>query len=136
MDSFISIINYDLMRADSLSDLRKHGIAMYIKNYFKYEILQVDVSNVVANFISYGFNVVTVYSPPSNSTYINNILLNLLCNFCNDKEVVVQGDFNLPSIHWNLEDIFSVYVAPLDLEFLYIFISLVVHGQDDFRSSC
>ena len=62
MDSFISIINYDLIRADSPSNLRKHGIAMYIKNDLKYEILQVVVPNVVVvvNFIiSYGLYVVS-----------------------------------------------------------------------------
>ena len=70
MDSFISIINYDLTRADSPSNLRKHGIAMYIKNDLKYEILQVDVPNVVViNFISYGLNVMTVYRPPYYTAY-------------------------------------------------------------------
>ena len=125
LDSFIDISNYDLIRADSPSGIRKHGIAVYVKIELKYVILQTNVPNVViVHFSSYGLYVITVYRPPSYTVCENNVLFNFLCTFCNDKEVVIQGDFNLPSICWNLEDIFSVYIGPLDLEFLNMFISL------------
>ena len=41
-----------------------------------------------------------VYRPPSYSTHENQGLIDFLLNSCSGKEVVILGDFNLPSITW------------------------------------
>ena len=41
-----------------------------------------------------------VYRPPSISSADNTNLLNFIEQFCSEREVVLLGDFNLPSINW------------------------------------
>ena len=53
----------------------------------------------------------------------NTCLLNFLLNFCPGKEVVVMGNFNLPTIDWS-SDIFDGYIRPIDMQFLDCFSSL------------
>ena len=42
-----------------------------------------------------------VYHPPSYTAVQNDVLINYLMLFCANKEVIVVGDFNLPSLKWN-----------------------------------
>ena len=34
-----------------------------------------------------------------------------------DKEVILQGDFNLPTLNWSSVNVFDFYVSPLDSTF-------------------
>ena len=127
-DSFINIPGYEIVRSDSPGLIRKHGVAMYVNNDIKFKIVDSYVNNVVIIYLfKFDIYIVTVYRPPSYSEFENNQLLNFICNFCQDKEVIVQGDFNLPSLHWELDDIFSEYVTPLDNLFFDSFISCGLH---------
>ena len=44
-----------------------------------------------------------------------------MTEFCTDKEVLMQGDFNLPSLKWNTDSMFSHYVPPFDMKFYEVF---------------
>ena len=47
-------------------------------------------------------------------------LKDFIIDYCEDKEVIPQGNFNLPSIQWYKEDIMiSSYVLPLNLDFSF-----------------
>ena len=121
-DSFISIPGYNLIRADSPSGIRKHGVALYIKVNIQFDFISVTIPNVIVIFLPYyKLYVITIYRPPSYTDIENALLLNFISVFCSDKEVVLQGDFNLPSLHWDLEDLLSVYISPVDLDFLNVF---------------
>ena len=48
--------------------------------------------------------VVTVYRPPSSSVDETHTLYDYLMAFCEDKEVVILGDFNLPTLSWESAD--------------------------------
>ena len=115
--SILQIYNYDLVRSDSPSQIKKHGVAVYIRSSFKYNVISCDVPNVLIIFLC-GFNVyvVNVYRPPSYNGEENGALINFLNSFCNDKEVIIQGDFNLPTLRWDMNPS-SFYISPLDLLF-------------------
>ena len=40
-----------------------------------------------------------MYRAPSDSSHLNESLMNFLVEFCNDKQVALQGDLNLLSLH-------------------------------------
>ena len=44
--------------------------------------------------------VLAVYRPPSYRDQENALLSRVVCKFCEGREVVVLGDFKLPSIVW------------------------------------
>jgi hypothetical protein len=55
---------------------------------------------------------------------MNRGLVDLMMNFCVGREVVVLGDFNLPSLVWPLENLFDNYISPVDRIFLDCFVDL------------
>ena len=63
-----------------------------------------------------------VYRPPSNSSDVNNAVLRYITEFCTDKEVILIGDFNLPSIDWLVDPPTASNVT--DSSFLECFSSL------------
>ena len=91
----------------------------------KYEFVACSLSNVVILFLfDLSLYVVTLYRPPSYSSEQNNALIDFLNNFCSDKEVLVQGDFNLPSLRWDQPNLQSYYIYPLDLRFYDVFTTI------------
>ena len=82
------------------------------------------MNNVIAiKLLDKDIYIVTVYRPPSYTAEENRRLADYLKDFCSSKEVIVQGDFNLPSLQWCADDPAERYVTPLDMSFLEIFIS-------------
>ena len=125
LDSFVSVPGYDIVRSDSPSDRRKHGVAVYIRRGIRYEVVPGTVSNVVTvKLLDFDIYIITLYRAPSYSHEENTQLISFLSNFCGTREVVLQGDFNLPSLRWEREDPMSVYTTPLDRWFFDCFSSL------------
>ena len=55
--------------------------------------------------LSYALYIIIVYRPPSYTVEDNCILQSFLDNFCPGREVVILGDFNLPSLRWGNRDV-------------------------------
>ena len=124
-NSFVSLPGYDIVRSDSPGIIKKHGVAMYIKTNIKYSVVECPVKNVIVVYLcSFNLYIVTIYRPPSYTDLENRGLCEYVTNFCAGKETVVQGDFNLPSIVWSLEDVFTSYISPLDRFYYDVFVSL------------
>ena len=114
-DSYVDIEGYKIVRRDSPSGIRKHGAAMYIKNNFKYVEVQCSVNNAVIIFLpDYDIHIATIYRPPSSSNSDNTSLSQFLPTFCDEREVVIQGDLNLPSLDWSNESPARDYISPTD----------------------
>ena len=123
-DSFVCIPNYKLTRSDSPTGVGKHGVAVYVHQKYKFKVIDCIVPNVVIIcLLDYSLHIVTVYRPPSYNIDENRQLISFLSSFCLNKEIILQGDFNLPSIHWELDDVFDFYISPLDLEFFDLFVN-------------
>ena len=87
------------MRGDVHGLVRKHGVCLYIKDMIKYIEIEVDIQNLAAaHSVEFDLWVLSVYRPPSYSDQQNALLSRFVCEFSEGREVIVLGDFNLPSI--------------------------------------
>ena len=121
--SFVNVSGYSLFRHDVQGSVAKHGVCCYVKS----DILVGDVSTPVPGILtlhlqSFDVFVVIVYRAPSNSSDDNTSIANFVANFGIGKEVIILGDFNLPSIDWT-ENVISAK-TPTDCTFLETFNSL------------
>ena len=108
-DSFVSINGYYTVRTNTMGIVPKHGVCFYIQDSIPFQTVHCDCQNVVViHLFSFSMYLVLVYRPPSACTEENVKFLNLLVEFCMDKEVVIMRDFNLPEVNWSLHDCFYI----------------------------
>lgn len=99
-DATVAIPGYLLLRNDS-GYTPKHGVCAYVKESLRYDKVDISHTNCLSlRLTNLGLYVYVVYRPPSNSHDQNKALTEFLIHNCADKEVVLLGDFNLPSIRW------------------------------------
>ena len=119
-DACLTLPQYTLVRKD-VGVVAKHGVCIYIKSTLKFVEVAVDVPNPLVLFLSdLSLYFITVYRPPSNSTADNDNLITFLTEFCLGKDIILVGDFNLPSIRWN-RDLVCLGLLPNDLKFYNCF---------------
>ena len=138
LDAAISIQGYVLIRSDSPSGIRKHGVALYVKDGIKYEVIEGSPSNTICIYLTdYKILFFEVYRPPSNSSAENLQLINYLTTKLDSCETIILGDLNLPSIDWINENNNS-YVLPTDRCFIQFFndvgLSQMIHEPTNFPS--
>ena len=104
--SFVTIEGYNIIR-DVYEKIRKHGACLYIKNNLKCVEIDVNCLSVAAvHLLDHDLWVMAVYHPPSYTVAENLMLIEVITTFCEGREVVVLGDFNLPSVKWSADVIF------------------------------
>ena len=95
---------------------------MYVHNTLVSAHLDIPVNNLVGVYLpDYNIHILTVYRPPSSLPF-DAILLSYLNDFAPGKELVIMGDFNLPSIQWGGET--PIVSSAQNQSFLDCFISL------------
>lgn len=120
----MNVNNYILLRKDVVGNVPKHGVCMYVRASYNYTEVDVQVPNVVAAHLpDHGLYIAAIYRPPSNSPAEDERLISFLYNFCLGKEVVLLGDFNLPSVAWS-RDLVACGLTGRDSKFYNCFISL------------
>ncbi len=98
----INISGYTVFRSDSPTNDPKHGVCFYIKNSLQVTNTTDTFPNTLALHLhKHNVYILLVYRPPSNTQDIDTNLLNYITNFSLEKELLLLGDFNLPSILWN-----------------------------------
>ena len=79
----------------------KHGVCIYVHKLIMADSFTKPLPNVTSIHLpAFDVYCLLVYPPPSNSLDANDSVLNLITEFCVGKEVILVGDFNLPSIDW------------------------------------
>lgn len=122
-DSFITIPNYNLFRKDTPSTVHKHGVCIYVHNALVSVHLDIPVNNLVGVYLpDYNIHILAVYRPPSSLPLDDAIFLSYLNDFAPGKELIILGDFNLPSIQWAGET--PIVSSAHDQSFLDCFTSL------------
>lgn len=123
-DAAVAVKGYDLYRKDSVENRSKHGVCCYVKSNIKIGNVNSEVPNTLAlEMLPWKVYVVIVYRPPSNNNEANESLRTFIGTFCPEKEVIILGDFNLPSLKWNNLNI-SEHASPFDHSFLNTFTNL------------
>ena len=121
--SFVDIPGFAFLRGDVNGLTRKHGAGIYISNKIKFVQEDVNLPNVVlAYLVDLEVYVASIYRPPSYTVEENELLMAFIRDLVVGREVVLMGDFNLPSLAWPLENIHSNYVSPVDRSFLDCFL--------------
>ena len=93
--SFVAIDGYSVVRGDVRGLIRKHGVCLYVSNNLQFEKVEIGCPNLAAvHLVHYDLWVLTFYRPPSNSDEENAILIGIMLEFCQGREVVILGDFN------------------------------------------
>ena len=119
-DATIAIPGFVLFRNDSGSS-PKHGVCMYVKESFQIDRVDLSHNNCLSlRLAKLDVYVYIVYRPPSNSPEQNQALTDFLLNNCGDKEVIIMGDFNLPSIAWDAQ-VKDASHSGVDVKFLDTF---------------
>ena len=125
LDQSVEIDGFKFMRKDSPSGIRKHGVALYYKNSIKIVEVPVPIPNILCvHLIDFNLFCLVVYRPPTQPTQENDDLVRFMSAFCEDKETIIMGDFNLPSLKWNNNFYETAYCTPNDRKFLDCFTSL------------
>lgn len=102
--SVLDIPGYRFIRNDSPAGRRIHGVGVYIKECFRITDVLTSFPNTLGLLLSdFSVWVLLVYRPPSYTFTESISLLSYIENFCLDREVVLLGDFNLPTIDWSAD---------------------------------
>ena len=121
--SFVSLPGFSFLRGDVVGVVRKHGAGLYVSNDLKHIQIDVPIPNVVVvHLVDLELYVLSVYRPPSYNAEENLALLTFLSGFMPSKEVLLLGDFNLPSLRWSTEFALDSYISPTDSLFYDCFI--------------
>ena len=115
--------DYEFYRGDVAGDVRKHGAGLYVDKKITRVQIEVNIPNlVVVSATELDVYFVSVYRPPSYSSEENVRIIDFLHEFVVGKEVIILGDFNLPSLKWPLEISASIYASPVDRDFRNCFV--------------
>ena len=120
--SYVSVPGYRVFRGDVFGTIKKHGTAIFIKDSLCPVAVEVFLPNVSIVYLNkFELFVISIYRPPSYSEEENNSLKAFLLDFCTSKNVIMMGDFNLPSLRWDADVPTAGYVPPLDMAFFEVF---------------
>ena len=98
----MNIPGYNFFRNDSISGIPKHGVGLYVRESIEVGRIFCSHPNTLCIYLpKLKLIVMVVYRPPSNSNIENAELLSFLYSFCTGKNLVLLGDFNLPTIDWS-----------------------------------
>ena len=100
--SFVHISGYNFFRKDVAGATRKHGVGLCIRKNNQPMMIDVSVANtLVVHVLEWDTFIIVSYRPPSYNDLKNYSLRTFLSEFCIDQNVLMLGDFNLPSIKWD-----------------------------------
>ena len=120
--SFVDVPGYVVCRRDVGGCVRKHGVCVYLRESLNFAEVESGLENVlVVQLVDLQLYVVVVYRPPSYSSLQNERLVEFLLEFIDGKEVLLLGDFNLPSLVWREDGGDASHSVPLDRSFLDCF---------------
>ena len=121
--SFVDLPGFNFFRSDSGDGIRKHGVGMYVSAKLTSSEVEVAMKNVLIVYLEeWSIYLVAVYRPPSYLENDNECLISFLSEYCYGRNVILLGDFNLPSIKWSEEYTLNGYVNPLDMRFYETFL--------------
>ena len=123
--SSVAVDGFRVVRGDGSDAIRKHGCCLYVSESLSFVPIEIDLPNI-ADVLLVNLNVwvLVVYSPPSYTVEQDDRLIRFLNEFIVGKEVIIVGDFNLPSLDWCSDNVLHGYVPPREMLFFDCFCTL------------
>ena len=122
-NSNIEVEGYNILRNDSITNRRKHGVCMYVHKDITIGRVLSDHPNTLGVYLpGYDLFVLLVYRPPSNLPADDLALIEYMTAKCEEGNVCVMGDFNLPTVNWISDP--PVATSHKDQAFLECFMQL------------
>ena len=116
--SLVELPGFNFFRGDTAGTVRKHGAGLYVSKRISAVLIEQPLPNIVAVLLSaLDIYILSVYRPPSYGLEENNQMMQFLREFSLGKELIIMGDFNLPSISWENHGYGVGYVTPVDRGF-------------------
>ena len=113
--SYVDVPGFRFFRGDVAGAVRKHGVGLYVKDSLECVPIEVDIPNVLSVYVGeWDVHLLAVYRPPSYSQEDNIRMLSFITDYTVDNDVIIMGDFNLPSLRWDLADMLDGYITRLD----------------------
>ena len=120
--SFVGLEGFSFYRGDVDSVVKKHGAGLYVRKGLTAVEDNVPVPNLCSVFIQeWDLHVMVCYRPPSYSDESNDNLYRFIEEFTSSRQVLLMGDFNLPTLRWPEDSVEAGYVSPLDRKFCDLF---------------
>ena len=113
--SYVDLPGYRFYRGDTGGTVRKHGVGLYVAESLQVVPVDVDLPNVLSVFVkAWEVHILVIYRPPSYTQSENQAVLSFLADYTIDNNVILLGDFNLPSIKWGSQSMLDEYISPID----------------------
>lgn len=123
--SFIDVPGYVLLRHDTDGHINKHGVCVFIRQNLKHDQVSRPLPNTLLfRLTDFDVFILIVYRPPSSDICANENLISVIESVCSSHEVIILGDFNLPSLTWTLPRHDDARISATDSSFLDCFDSL------------
>ena len=107
-----------------VGEVRKHGSGIYVREGIVVVQVELSLPNLTAVHLpGLELFVLSVYRPPSYGQDENQSLRDAVSEFCVGRNVVVLGDFNLPSLKWDSSLPSGGYVPPHEMDFYNMFLT-------------
>ena len=121
--SFVGLDGFSFFRGDVNGVVKKHGVGLYVREGLSPVEDDVPLPNLLSVFIrEWDIHVMVCYRPPSYSESENNVLYEFIEEFTSSRQVLLMGDFNLPTLKWPEDGVELGYVSPLDRKFCDLFL--------------
>ena len=121
----VHLPGFSITRCDVVGKKRKHGVCLYMRDSLTIVEEPLNCPNAICVYLScMDVRILVAYRAPSNTDMENDSLRATIQDKCNDKDTLLLGDFNLPTLDWESGTPCSGYVSPLDRDFMECFDSL------------
>ena len=121
--SYVDLPGFKFFRGDVRGSVRKHGAGLYVKSNYTSVPVDVHIPNVVVVFVrEFDTYIISCYRPPSNTENDDSAFMTFLNEFSSGRTVILMGDFNLPTLRWNDEELLVGGETPRDREFFDAFL--------------
>lgn len=122
-DATVNIPGFEVFRNDS-GETAKHGVCAFIRESMRVDCIDASHPNVLSfRLTMFNIFILVVYRPPSNTQEQNDALTHFLIDSCAEKEAIITGDFNLPSLDWSSPQMIRS-ASSADLKFVNTFDTL------------
>ena len=122
--SFVAIDGFRVVRGDGSDAVHKHDCCLYVIESWSFVPVEIDIANIADVLLpNLDVWVLVAYRPPSYTVEQDDRLIRFLNEFIVGKEVIIVGDYNLPSQDCGSDNVLRDHVPPCEIVFCLLALS-------------